>query len=75
MEIKPAQRQLHLDVLFNAGIDAIRTVGDPGVQGVTVTGMQGCGVSTPSAAVVAAATWGLAKLEHTPKGMMFTIGW
>ena len=33
------------------------TVGDPGVQGDVVTGIQGCGVNTPKAADVAAATW------------------
>src|ERR1700716_4030139 len=35
--------------------------------------MQGCGVNTPSAAAVAAATWGLARLRHMPNGMMLTI--
>src|SRR5438552_19077273 len=35
--------------------------------------MQGCGVSTPSAAEVAAATAGLAMLMHMPNGMMLTI--
>jgi hypothetical protein len=36
--------------------------------------MQGCGVSTPSAAAVAAATCGLLGLMHIPNGMMFIIG-
>ena len=36
--------------------------------------MQGMGVSTPSAAAVAAATVGLAGLLHMPNGMMLTIG-
>lgn len=45
--ITPAQRQLHVDVAVNAGIEPIITVGDPGAQGVVVLGMHGCGVSTP----------------------------
>jgi hypothetical protein len=36
--------------------------------------MQGCGVKTPEAAAVAAATMGLAGLWHRPKGAMFIIG-
>jgi hypothetical protein len=39
-----------------------------------VTGMQGIGVRTPSAAAVAAATVGFAREMHMPKGGMFTIG-
>ena len=39
-----------------------------------VTGMQGCGVSTPRAAVVAAATCGLLRVVHMPKGRIFFIG-
>lgn len=37
-------------------------------------GIHGIGVSAPSAAAVAAATCGLAKLEHTPNGITFIIG-
>lgn len=51
-----------------------RTVGLPGAHGATVTGMQGIGVKTPNAAAVAAATVGLARLEHMPNGMMFIKG-
>jgi hypothetical protein len=36
--------------------------------------MQGIGVSTPSAAAVAAATSGFAGEMHIPKDMIFTIG-
>jgi hypothetical protein len=53
----PAQRQLQIDVLFNAGIEAMRTVGEPGDHGVTVAGMQGCGVSTPRAAELTSARY------------------
>src|SRR6516225_8776344 len=49
-------------------------VGVPGAQGPGKTGTQGMGVSTPSAAAVAAATVGLAGLLHMPNGGMFTIG-
>ena len=53
---------------------AIRTVGDPGAHGAGTTGMQGVGVRTPIAALVADAVVGFARLAHTPNGMMFTIG-
>ena len=42
--------------------------------GLYATGMHGCGVSTPNAAAVAAATCGLAMLMHIPNGIMLTIG-
>src|SRR5262245_40069562 len=50
------------------------TVTAPGTQGVMVMGMHGCGVSTPSAAAVAAATIGFEGVMHIANGMMFTIG-
>jgi hypothetical protein len=46
----------------------------PVTQGDTVTGVQGTGVGTPSAALVAATKAGLAGEMHMPKGMMFTNG-
>src|SRR4051794_28426289 len=55
----------------------------PGIQGAGVIGVQGIGVRTPSAAAVAAATAGFARLLHMPKGstlrngllsMMFATG-
>jgi len=52
----------------------IITVGTPGVQGADVTGTQGMGVNTPSAAAVAAATVGLEGEEHMPNGGMLTMG-
>jgi hypothetical protein len=52
----------------------IKTVGAPGAHGAGVTGMQGIGVNTPRAAVVAAATVGFAMEEQVPKGEMFTMG-
>jgi hypothetical protein len=65
---------MQVEVLFNAGKFSINTVGEPGVHGAGVTGTHGIGVRTPIAAAVAAATVGLAREVHMPKGMMFTIG-
>ena len=65
---------INLEVSLSAGIFASRTVGDPGAHGAGVTGTHGIGVSTPRAAVVAAATVGFASEEHMPNGMMFVIG-
>ncbi len=70
----PAQLHISLEVLFNAGMFAIITVGDPGAQGAAITGMHGIGVSTPSAAAVAAATMGFAMELHMPNGAMLTMG-
>lgn len=65
---------MSLHELLRAGIFLIKTVGEPGIQGAVVMGMQGIGVKTPSAAAVAAATVGLAKELHMPKGKIFTMG-
>lgn len=70
----PAQRHINWQVLSSAGMLPTITVGTPGTQGDGVFGMHGIGVSTPSAAAVAAATIGLAGLMHTPNGMMLSIG-
>jgi hypothetical protein len=70
----PAQLHMHFELLFSATLFPTRTVGDPGAQGADVTGIQGCGVNTPIAADVAAATCGLASDEHIPKGIIFVIG-
>ena len=64
---------MHLELASRAGKLRTRTVGDPGIQGV-VTGMQGIGVSTPSAAAVAAITIGLAGDMHMPNVGIFAIG-
>lgn len=66
--------QLKLELLSSAGVPATKTAGAPGDQGAAVAGMQGCGVKLPRAAAVAAATSGLARLWHRPKGAMFSIG-
>ena len=72
--ITPAHIHMHFDVLFKAGAPLTMTVGDPGAHGAEVTGMHGWGVSTPSAAVVAAATCGFVGDIHIPKGLIFAIG-
>src|SRR5437763_11012905 len=72
--ITPPQLHMHFETLSSAGMFAISTVGAPGTQGALVAGTQGIGVSTPSAAAVAAATVGFAGELHIPKGMMFTNG-
>jgi hypothetical protein len=65
---------MHVLVLFRAGALPIRTVGEPGVQGDGVQGMQGIGTNTPNAAAVAAATAGLAGDMHMPNVGTLTIG-
>lgn len=70
----PAQEHMALQLLFSVGMPPVRIVGDPGTQGATVMGMQGIGVNAPNAAAVAAATIGLAMLEHIPNVGMFPIG-
>jgi hypothetical protein len=72
--ITPPHWQLHVETLSNALNFAICTDTAPGVQGELVAGMQGCGVSTPKAAAVAAVTCGLDGLLHMPNGMMLVIG-
>ena len=74
MVIMPAQMQLQLQVLLSDGILAISTSLVPGVQGAGVTGMQGIGVKTPSAAAVAAITAGLEGELHIPNGRIFNNG-
>src|SRR3954451_3005684 len=74
MAMTPPHAQMHCELGVSAGWFATSVVGAPGTQGALVAGMHGIGVSTPSAAAVAAATLGLAGELHTPKGRMFAIG-
>src|SRR3954451_17422479 len=60
--------------MSKAGMFPTSTVGTPGVHGAGVIGVHGIGVRTPSAAAVAAATAGLAKLVHIAKGSTFRNG-
>ena len=73
IEIWPPQEHMHFDVVLSTGMLATTTVGAPGIHGV-VTGMHGIGVSTPSAAAVAAATVGFESDMHIPNGGMFASG-
>jgi len=54
--IVPPQEHTHCDESSSAGTSPIVTFAEPGVHAPTITGMQGCGESTPCAAAVAAAT-------------------
>ena len=72
--ITPPHWHMSWLVLLRAGLLLIMTVGEPGAHGAVVTGMHGCGVNTPRAADVAAATCGFEGVLHMPKGMMFFIG-
>ncbi len=69
----PPHAQLQVDPAVRAGLPPNVVRAAPGFQGV-VTGTHGIGVSTPSAALVAAATVGFARLEHIPNGGMLTSG-
>jgi len=51
---------INLDELLRVGIFPSSCVGEPGIQGAMVMGMQGMGVKAPKAAAVAAMTMGFA---------------
>jgi hypothetical protein len=70
----PPQAHINVQVLLIVGFIPMVTVGEPGVQGADVTGMQGWGVKTPCAAEVAAATCGFDRVVHMPKGITFFMG-
>jgi hypothetical protein len=72
--IIPPHIHISLELLLSPGIPPTRTVGEPGIHGAAVTGMQGIGVNTPSAAAVAAATVGFEGEVHMAKGMIFMNG-
>jgi hypothetical protein len=65
---------MHVQALWSAGMPPIVVMVAPGVHGDVVAGTHGCGVNTPNAAAVAAATCGLARLRHMPNEAMFAIG-
>src|SRR5258708_27243668 len=74
MVMTPAHMHMHMEELLRAGCLPIKTVGDPGVHGAVVAGMQGMGVNTPSAAAVAEATVGFAMDMHIPNVGMLVMG-
>ena len=65
---------INCDWAVRAGIFPTSTVGEPGLHGAGVVGIQGIGVNPPRAAAVAAATVGLAILLQIPNGKIFTNG-
>jgi hypothetical protein len=74
MVITPPQAQLQVERLVKAGKTPILALIAPGFQGPKGTGIQGMGVNTPAAAEVAAATAGLAREVHIPKGAILVTG-
>lgn len=72
--MQPPQLHISLQLLLSVGLLPVKTVTEPGSQGVVVMGIQGIGVSTPNAAAVADATVGLANDVHMPKGNIFLKG-
>jgi hypothetical protein len=72
--ITPPQVHINFDILSSAGALQSMTVGAPATQGEKVAGMHGCGVRTPIAAAVAAATWGLDGDMHAPNGGILAVG-
>ena len=74
MDITPPYAHMHVHSLDRHGLPpAIVVALDPGIHAV-VAGMQGCGVRTPSAAAVAAATIGLAGFLHIPMVGILAMG-
>src|SRR5215510_2844026 len=73
-EIMPPHAHMSLESLVSAGRPPMRTLGLPGVQVPAGTGTHGIGVSTPTAAAVAAATAGLDGSWQVPNGGMLAIG-
>jgi hypothetical protein len=71
----PPHAQISVPCASSAGAVPISTVGaPPEIHGAGVTGTQGIGVKTPSAAAVAAMTVGFAVLWHIANGVILTIG-
>ncbi len=74
MLIVPAHMHMHVESVVSAGLLAIIVCAAPGVHGAVTAGMHGIGVSTPSAADVAAMTTGLDGDWHIPNVAMFIMG-
>ena len=72
--ISPPYAHWHVDVFVSAGRPITCTIGEPGCHGAGITGVHGIGVRTPSAAAVALATAGLARLVQRENGPTFTNG-
>ena len=74
MVICPVHWQLQVESLVRSCLPCSDAAVEPGAHGAVTTGTHGCGVSTPCAAEVAAATCGFARVWHMPNGGMFDIG-
>ena len=72
--IIPPQMQFSVLTLSRDGKFPSKTVGAPATHGAGVDGMQGIGVRTPAAAVVAAAVAGNVGAMQLPKGIMLVKG-
>jgi len=70
----PPYAHTHIAPWASTGRPPTTVRGAAGVHVPVVAGMHGIGVSTPSAAAVAAATWGLASDVHIAKVATFTRG-
>lgn len=70
MEMVPAYAHCNVEPCIRQGVEHTVICGATGVHVPTVTGVQGCGVSTPIAAAVADATAGLAIELHNPIGVI-----
>jgi hypothetical protein len=74
MPIFPPHMHMHVSVSLKHGPAVDIMFGFDEIQGATIAGTHGIGVSTPSAAAVAAATVGFERVEHIPNDAMFNIG-
>jgi hypothetical protein len=63
-----------VESLARHGFPSARHFAWVAIQGPATAGTHGCGVSTPKAAAVAAATVGLPKDEHIPQPEILTLG-
>ena len=74
MLMEPPYEHISLQSCVRQGFPPIMMAGFVGIHVPAGTGVQGWGVRTPKAAVVAAATVGLASDVHRPKGPTFVMG-
>ena len=73
-EMRPPKAHWQVDPATSTGTPPAVVCGAIGIHGAGTAGTHGIGVSTPSAAAVAAATVGFASDWHIPNGAMFAPG-
>src|SRR3954467_3549417 len=71
MVMTPPHEHMHVEPAVSAGTPPICVSAAPGAHGPETSGTHGAGVSTPSAADVAAATAGVDGVVHIPNGGVF----